>query len=91
MNYLLGLDIGITSTRTIIIDKDGKILASSISGYKLITPKPGWAEQNPKDWWEATTATIKNVLSSSNISAKDIACIGLSGQMHGNVDLLPKN
>lgn len=54
MNYLLGLDIGTTSTRAIVVDEDGKLVASSTKDYPLITPKPGWAEQNPEDWWNAT-------------------------------------
>jgi xylulokinase len=87
MNYLLGIDIGTTSTRAIIIDENGKLVASSTKDYTLITPKPGWAEQNPEDWWDATVYTIKNVAKSSNISLKDISCVGLSGQMHGSVFL----
>jgi len=87
MNYLLGLDVGTTSTRTILINKNGKLVASSTSDYELITPKPGWAEQNPDDWWKATVKTIKDVLDKSNIYPEDIACIGLSGQMHGSVFL----
>ncbi len=87
MDYLLGLDIGTTSTRAIIIDEDGKLVASSIKDYPLITPKPGWAEQNPEDWWNATVYTIKDTIESSNISPKDISCVGLSGQMHGSVFL----
>ena len=87
MNYLLGIDIGTTSTRAIIIDENGKLVASSTKDYTLITPKPGWAEQNPEDWWNATVYTIKDTIESSNISPKDISCVGLSGQMHGSVFL----
>ena len=87
MDYLLGIDIGTTSTRAIIIDENGKLVASSTKDYPLITPKPGWAEQNPEDWWNAAVYTIKDALKSSNISPKDISCVGLSGQMHGTVFL----
>jgi len=87
MRFLLGLDVGTTSTRTIIIDENGKLVASSTSDYKLITPKPGWAEQIPIDWWIASIKTIKDVIKKSNISAENIACVGLSGQMHGSVFL----
>ncbi|GAH57428.1 unnamed protein product, partial [marine sediment metagenome] len=61
MRFLLGLDVGTTSTRTIIINENGKLVASSTSNYKLITPKPGWAEQNPDDWWAASVKTIREV------------------------------
>lgn len=87
MKFLLGLDIGTTSTRTAIIDENSKPVASSISNYKLITPKPGWAEQIPDDWWIASIKTIKDVIKKSNVSPENIACIGLSGQMHGSVFL----
>jgi xylulokinase len=87
MRFLLGLDVGTTSTRTIIIDENGKLIASSTSDYELITPKPGWAEQNTDDWWTASIKTIKDVIKKSNVSPEDIACIGLSGQMHGSVFL----
>jgi len=87
MNYLIGIDIGTTSTRSIIIDEDGCLVASSTKDYKLYIPKPGWAEQDPRDWWGAVAFTIKDALSISNISPQNIACIGLSGQMHGSVFL----
>ncbi|MDD5623059.1 MAG: FGGY family carbohydrate kinase, partial [Actinomycetota bacterium] len=44
-NYLLGLDIGTSSTRALLIDENSKLIASGTSDYRLITPKPGWAEQ----------------------------------------------
>lgn len=87
MRFLLGLDVGTTSTRTIIINENGKLVASSTSDYKLLTPKPGWAEQNPDDWWAASVKTIREVIKKSNISPEKISCIGLSGQMHGSVFL----
>lgn len=87
MNYLLGIDIGTTSTRSIIINKEGSLIASSNKDYPLITPRSGWTEQNPEDWWDATVFTIKDVLSKSRISSSKIDCIGLTGQMHGSVFL----
>ncbi len=87
VNYIIGIDIGTTSTRAVIIDKNGHLVASSTKDYSLITPKPGWAEQNAEDWWDATISTIRNALEGSNISPKDIVGIGLSGQMHGSVFL----
>jgi xylulokinase len=87
MKYLLGLDVGTTSVRTILIDENAKLISISNSDYRLITPKPGWAEQIPDDWWSASIKAIKDIIKKSNISSKDIACIGLSGQMHGSVFL----
>ena len=87
MIFLLGIDVGTTSTKALLIDENSKLIASSTSGYKLTTPKPGWAEQNTDDWWTASIKTIKDVIKKSNISAENIACVGLSGQMHGSVFL----
>ena len=87
MKYLIGMDIGTSSTRAIITDENGKLMASATSDYPLMTPKPGWAEQKPEDWWKASIIVIKEVLEKSGISAKDIAAIGPSGQMHGSVFL----
>lgn len=87
MNYLIGFDIGTSSTRCILINKDGKLIASAIKEYPLSTPKPGWAEQDPDDWWKASVYTVKEVLTKSKINPSNIAAIGLSGQMHGSVFL----
>jgi xylulokinase len=87
MNYLIGYDIGTSSTRCILIDTTGKLIASSTKEYDMDTPKPGWAEQHPDLWWEASVETIKDVLKKSKIDPSDIAAIGISGQMHGSVFL----
>lgn len=87
MAYLMGMDIGTSSTRAIIIDENGKLIASATGDYPLITPKPGWAEQNPEDWWKASVEVIKKVIEVSRVSPKEIAGIGPSGQMHGSVFL----
>jgi len=87
MAYLLGMDIGTSSTRAIIIDEDGRLIASATSDYPLITLKPGWAEQRPGDWWKASVQVIKKVIEKSKVKPEDIAAIGPSGQMHGSVFL----
>jgi xylulokinase len=86
-NYLLGIDIGTSGTRCIIIDEGGTIEGSAIKEYPLSTPKPGWAEQNPMDWYDATISTMKEVLKSSKIDGSNVKAIGLSGQMHSSVFL----
>ncbi len=88
MKYLIGIDIGTTGVKTILINQKGAVVAKSIKEYPLQTPKPGWAEQNPEDWWQATVASLKEIL--TKINPADIAGIGLSGQMHGSV-FLDKN
>jgi xylulokinase len=87
MAALLGIDIGTTGTKTLLIDGEGRALASATAEYPLSTPRPGWAEQEPEDWWRATVATVREVLAKSGLSGRDIGGIGLSGQMHGSVFL----
>jgi len=84
---LLGIDIGTSGTKTLVIDEAGRALGSATAEYPLSTPRPGWAEQEPDDWWRATAATIREVLAKSGLSGGDIRGVGLSGQMHGSVFL----
>ena len=87
MPYLVGIDIGTSGTKTILIDETGKVLARALMEYPLYSPKPQWSEQDPLDWWAATCGTVKSVLEQSGIDPKEIKGVGLSGQMHGSVFL----
>ncbi|HET6868779.1 MAG TPA: xylulokinase [Solirubrobacteraceae bacterium] len=87
MTALFGIDVGTTGTKGVAIDPDGTVLARAEAEYPLSTPKPGWSEQDPDDWWRAT----ENVLAELTNSAGDPAGIGLSGQMHGLVALDSQN
>jgi xylulokinase len=69
------------------MDASGKVLAADAPEYPFRAPKPLWAEANPEDWWKATIAGIKSVLAKAGKSGKDVAGIGMSGQMHGLVML----
>ncbi|MBZ0309729.1 MAG: xylulokinase, partial [Anaerolineae bacterium] len=83
--YFLGLDISTTGAKALLIDESGKVAASHTSPQPISTPKPLWSEQNPADWWEGMTASIREVL--KQVPADQIAAIGLTGQMHGLVCL----
>lgn len=87
MPALLGIDIGTSGTKTLLIDESGKTLASATAEYPLLTPRPGWAEQEPEEWWRATVATIRAALAKSGLTGRDVGGVGLSGQMHGSVFL----
>ena len=87
MPYLIGVDIGTSGTKTILINASGIVLAHALEEYPLFTPKPLWSEQNPQDWWTATCATIKSVIEKSGVDVREIKGVGLSGQMHGSVFL----
>jgi len=85
MSYLIGIDVGTTGTKTILVDENGHQQASALEEYPLHTPQPKWAEQDPEDWWQATIKTIKTVVAESGVDKTAIKGIGLSGQMHGLV------
>jgi len=81
---LLGLDIGTTGARALATDEAGTVMASAYAEYPLLTPRPGWTEQNPEDWWEATKDVLRRIATEAG---GDFAAVGLTGQMHGSVFL----
>ncbi len=83
MTVLFGIDVGTSATKGLAITDAGEVIATEEAPYPLSTPRPGWSEQNPEDWWRATEA----VLASLERKAGAPAGIGLSGQMHGLVAL----
>ncbi|HVJ84006.1 MAG TPA: xylulokinase [Caulifigura sp.] len=87
MSVYLGIDIGTSGTKTLAVREDGTILASATGEYPLSTPRPGWSEQEPEHWWEATVSTVRQVLQLGRVKPGDVKGIGLSGQMHGSVFL----
>jgi len=87
MTYLVGIDIGTTGTKTLLIDEGGRIIESTTVEYPMATPRPQWAEQDPEDWWRATILSTRQVLRESGIDPAEISGIGLTGQMHGMVML----
>lgn len=87
MAYILGVDIGTSGTKTVLFTEDGTPVSSATYEYPLYTPRNGYAEQEPLDWWNAVVNGIKQVISDSGIIASEIKGVGLSGQMHGLVML----
>ena len=90
--YFLGIDIGTGGSRAVIIDVDGKVLASATEEHAAFaSPQIGWAEQDPRDWWRASVAAIRKVLSLIDLGADAIGAVSFSGQMHGSVFLDEKD
>ena len=83
--YLLGIDIGTSSTKTVVLRTDGQVIASVAHEYAVDTPKAGWAEQDPDTWSSAAVRTIRAAVAQAGISVDRIAGIGFTGQMHGLV------
>lgn len=86
--YFLGIDVGTGGTRALIIDDKGRVLSSATEEHiPFASPRIGWAEQDPADWWRACGVAVRKALASAHLSGGEIACAGFSGQMHGAVML----
>jgi xylulokinase len=81
---LLGLDVGTTGARCVALDEGGSLVAEATAEYPIYSPHPGWSEQRPEDWWQASCVVIAQVAATVG---PDIGAIGLTGQMHGAVFL----
>ena len=81
----IGVDLGTSSTKLLLVDEKGEIRNSVTKEYPLIFPHPGWSEQEPSEWWNACTVGIKELL--NGFDASQVAGIGCGGQMHGLVIL----
>ncbi|MGC8874138.1 MAG: xylulokinase [Chloroflexia bacterium] len=82
---MLGIDVGTTGSKALLIDEQGAVVASATTEYPMDTPQPLWAEQDPEEWWSATVQSIRRVLEAAGVAPRAIAGVGLTGQMHGLV------
>ena len=82
---VLGLDVGTSGVKAILVDANGDVLASGVTPLQLSTPHPGWAEQDPEIWWRASVESIRIVLAGH--PGARVAAVGISGQMHSSVFL----
>ncbi len=87
MACYLGIDVGTSGTKTLLMDPRGKVLATATGNHTVESPKPGYSEQDPRQWWAATVKATRAVIAKAKINGKRIAGIGFSGQMHGLVCL----
>ena len=85
MAYFLGIDTSTTSSKALLIDERGEVIAVASSPHTLQTPKPLWSEQDPREWWQAVSASIRSVMQQAGLDGEAIGAIGLTGQMHGLV------
>lgn len=85
MNYYVGIDLGTSSVKALLLSGDGEAVASVTKEYPLYFPRNGWSEQNPGDWYNQTVASLKELL--SGIDAESVRSFSFSGQMHGLVML----
>ena len=82
MSVLVGLDIGTGGARAVAVDESGEVISEASSEYPLNSPRPGWTEQDPTDWWRGAREALGKA-----VAGEEVAGIGLTGQMHGSVFL----
>jgi glycerol kinase len=85
MNYLLALDQGTSSSRSIVFDGQGRIVAMAQQEFRQIYPQPGWVEHDPRELWSTQLATAKEALAKAKLTAKDISSIGITNQRETTV------
>jgi len=85
LTCLMGIDIGTSSAKVLIIDEHGSLMAETTAKYPILSPAPGWAEQDPESWRASVKEAIKKTLRDCKVDPKQVSAIGLSGQMHGTV------
>ena len=84
-DVVVGLDLGTGGVRVLAVDIQGQVIAAATRSYPLLTPQPGWTEQNPSDWVDASLSALFNV--NQQLDGHRVIALGLSGQMHGMVPL----
>lgn len=89
--YYLGIDLGTSSVKVLVINQDNKIIGDASREYPVSYPKEKWAEQDPTDWWTETKNAIKDVVTKYDIPKDGIKSMSFSGQMHGLVALDENN
>src|SRR5262245_60535598 len=85
MSALLGIDLGTSSVKVVVSTLEGAIQGIGNAEYPILTPRPGYAEQNPEDWWQATVSAVRQALQEA--AKPEVLGIGFSGQMHGFVPM----
>lgn len=81
----MGLDISTTGAKALLIDAQGNVVSSATTPLALSTPKPRWSEQDPYEWWDGITRSIRAALKKAGVDGDMVRAVGLTGQMHGLV------
>jgi xylulokinase len=85
MGYYIGIDVGTSGTKALLMGAAGEVLATATSDHTAMIPQPGWSEQDPDQWWSAAVAAVRTVVRRARVRPDGVGGIGLSGQMHGLV------
>ena len=79
-NYLLGIDLGTSACKAAVFNREGKVIASATGNYRVYYPKPGWAEQDPEEWWMVICSTLKAIWEKGEVRPEEIAGVSVDGQ-----------
>lgn len=85
MSFVIGIDTSTTATKAILLDRRGTVVGVGSSSYDYQAPHPLWSEQDPRLWWDATIAAVRQVMREQGVAADEVEAVGLTGQMHGSV------
>lgn len=85
MSYVIGVDLGTSAVKTVLVDQGGKVVAEHSESYPLSQPRPGYSEQRPEDWVEKTVLSLKRLMEGTAIDSSEVEGLSFSGQMHGLV------
>jgi xylulokinase len=84
---LMGIDVGTQSTRVALLDLEGRVVASTSTSQEMMTPRPGWAEQDPDVWWRNALDNIHKTMEQAEATPDEVLAVGVCGQMHATVPL----
>lgn len=85
MKYVIGIDLGTSAVKSVLVDQGGQVVGEYSESYPLSRPHPGWSEQDPEDWVKGTLTSLRRLMEGTGIDASQIDGISFSGQMHGLV------
>jgi xylulokinase len=85
MSYVIGVDLGTSAVKVLLVDRDGKVRAEASKSYPLFHEHSGWSEQRPEDWVEGTIGALRELTASAGVRPEEIEGLSFSGQMHGLV------
>ena len=87
MRYMIGIDLGTSSLKTVIIDERGELTAVASRGYQFQSPCNNYAEHDHEEWWDACIDTIRRAMAEGSVRPEEVKGVSFSGQMHGIVVL----
>ena len=90
MAYIIGLDLGTSGLKGLLVNRQGEVLQTASASYPLLTPQPGFSEQNPQEWLKASQVVINKLIELEPKILSELVAISFSGQMHSLV-LLDEN